>query len=940
MREPSGRPCPGFWGESDESETLDRYRMLVHVVDDGLFQLDAEGRFVGVNEGTVELTGYSREELLGAPISTIFADRTIEYVETHLQGRDARETDTMLTVAVEMSDGDTVPCELRLSTPNPSGGLDGAVGVIRDRPDAEERPWRAGPDEVIASMFEEADVGVFLLDDEFEVVWIDETIERYFGLDRSEVLGRSKHDLIETTVADRVADGDFFTDTVFATYEDNTYLEQFECRVTPGDGRKERWLEHRSEPIESGPYAGGRIEFYYDVTDRKEAERARRDRGQQFRSLVHAVEEYAIFMLDPDGYVVTWNRGAEMIKGYEREDILGEHVSVFYTAEDVSDGVPERNLTTAASAGFIEEEGWRVRNDGSRFWANVTMTAIYDDEGTHEGYAKVTRDMTEQREHEALRRRERQLERHRAYTNDILNAIDDVFYVLDEDGSLRRWNDSLSDVTGYSDDEIEAMHTLEFFDEDDQPMIADSITRGVETGSVEVEAEVLTKNGVSVPYAFVASTLDDPDGNTVLAGIGRDVTERKRRVAELERRADQQRVVADLGQFALETDDLDDFMHEAVRQVAEVLDNEYCKVLDLDSDTEELLLRNGVGWEDGIVGEATVSAVESDSQAAYTLANDHPIVVEDLETEARFSGPSLLTSHDVRSGVSTIIGPFDDPWGILGTHDTDRRTFTDEDVTFVQSVANVLAEAIERRQYQRELEQLIADLEESNERLEQFAYAASHDLQEPLRMVSSYLQLIERRYRDELDEDGREFLGFAVDGADRMRAMIDGLLRYSRVETAGKPPSRVDLNEVIETVCNDLSVQIDERDAEITVGELPHVRGDEHQLQQVFQNLLRNAIEYSGEEPPRVHVTADRHESEWTVSVEDEGIGIDPDEHERIFEVFQRLPSRKDRTGSGIGLALCERIVERHGGEIWVDSKPGEGATFSFTLPRWRTPNG
>jgi len=233
-----------------------------------------------------------------------------------------------------------------------------------------------------------------------------------------------------------------------------------------------------------------------------------------------------------------------------------------------------------------------------------------------------------------------------------------------------------------------------------------------------------------------------------------------------------------------------------------------------------------------------------------------------------------------------------------------------------------------QEQLQRERE-----LKERQQKLEQFTYAASHDLQEPLRMVSSYLSMIDRRYGEDLGEDGRELLEFAVDGADRMREMIDALLEYSRVETEGQPFERVDLEAVFEDVRRDFGVKIDETDAEITVGSLPEVEGDPGQLRQVFGNLLDNALEYSGDDPPRVHVDAERSDAEWIVSVRDEGIGIDPDHTDRIFEIFQRLHSHEEHPGTGIGLALCRGIVERHGGDIRVESEPGEGSTFSFTLP-------
>ena len=232
----------------------------------------------------------------------------------------------------------------------------------------------------------------------------------------------------------------------------------------------------------------------------------------------------------------------------------------------------------------------------------------------------------------------------------------------------------------------------------------------------------------------------------------------------------------------------------------------------------------------------------------------------------------------------------------------------------------------ERREYQQKLE-------ESNERLEQFAYAASHDLQEPLRMVSSYLQLVEDRYGEKLDEDGQEFIDFAVDGANRMRAMIEGLLDYSRIDTRGDPFEPVELEDVFDDVRADLRMRLAETDAELTVERLPEVVGDRSQLYQLFQNLLVNAIEYSGDDPPKIHVSAERRGSAWAISVADEGIGIDPDQTDRVFEIFQSLHPSEHGDGTGIGLALADRIVERHGGDIWAESEPGEGTTFTFTLP-------
>lgn len=372
------------------------------------------------------------------------------------------------------------------------------------------------------------------------------------------------------------------------------------------------------------------------------------------------------------------------------------------------------------------------------------------------GVSVYFRDVTERRERrQALREREQEFKVNEHYSNDVLDAIDDLFYIIDRDRRFQRWNKSVRTVTGYSDDELEAMDPLKVIVEEDRERVADGMSDAFKTEHTRVEASIRTKGGRRVPMEFVASAIDTPSGDSMIAGIGRDITERKQRQRQLEK---------------------------------------------------------------------------------------------------------------------------------------------------------------------------------SNEQLEQFAYAASHDLQEPLRMVSSYLQLIEERYADALDDDGREFLEFAVDGADRMRDMIDGLLAYSRLESESDSFESVELEDVIADVQDNLQVMCDEHHADITVDAVPRVEGDPGQLRQLFQNLLDNAMANSGDDPPRIRVAAERYGDRWLLSVRDWGVGIDPDNADHIFEVFQSFngPDEKD---SGIGLALCKRIVERHGGDIWVDSSPGEGATFSFTLP-------
>jgi light-regulated signal transduction histidine kinase (bacteriophytochrome) len=259
----------------------------------------------------------------------------------------------------------------------------------------------------------------------------------------------------------------------------------------------------------------------------------------------------------------------------------------------------------------------------------------------------------------------------------------------------------------------------------------------------------------------------------------------------------------------------------------------------------------------------------------------------------------------------------------------------------------------ERKQAEEALKKTMADLERSNKELEQFAYVASHDLQEPLRMVASYVQLLAKRYQDKLDADANEFIGYAVDGANRMQEMINDLLSYSRIETRGKPFETVDCTAILNQALTNLKIAIEESSAVITHNPLPTMTGDESQLIQLFQNLIGNAVKFRGKETPHIHISCksieewevqnrglkseirnlkSKIEKGWVFSVRDNGIGIDPQHKERVFNVFQRLHGR-DYSGTGIGLSICKRVVERYGGKIWVESEPEKGSTFYFTIP-------
>ena len=305
-------------------------------------------------------------------------------------------------------------------------------------------------------------------------------------------------------------------------------------------------------------------------------------------------------------------------------------------------------------------------------------------------------------------------------------------------------------------------------------------------------------------------------------------------------------------------------------------------------------------------------------------------VVQGELTELEKRYPNLIDYPSVVLAPMIYRGEL---FGVLNARSSALNAYTEKDAEVMSRVAAQITPAVANSLLYADILRAQDALARSNDDLEQFAYAASHDLQEPLRTVTSYMGLIRDRYADKLDDTAREFIEFAVDGADRMRRLIDDLLEYSRVEMRGRDFEPVNCNRVAETVLGDLEQAIGQCRGNVECSPLPMVNGDEIQLARLLQNLIGNALKFRDEQEPRVRVWAERQGDEWVFAVQDNGIGIAPEHHHNIFGMFTRLHSRSRYEGTGIGLALCGKIAHRHGGRIWVDSEVGRGSTFRFSIP-------
>jgi PAS domain S-box-containing protein len=611
------------------------------------------------------------------------------------------------------------------------------------------------------------------------------------------------------------------------------------------------------------------------------AEQALQESERKYRMVVAGAKDYAILMLGPLGEIRSWNPGAERMFGCTIEEVAGLNFSRFFPKDEIASGRPDEILRIAAANGAYEEQGTRVRNDGTRYLVRTAYAASRDMAGTLRGFSVISRDLSESTESGAKYR-------------GLMEAAPDAMVVVNQGGEIVLLNLQAEKQFGYRRDELLGQKVTSIIPEgfaerlvaDDLRSAEDALAQEIGTG---IELTGQRKDGSEFPIELMLSPLESTEGMLVTAAI-RDITVRKNAERNLAQMEGRYRGLLEAAPDAM----------VVVNQGGEIV------LLNLQAEKQFGYRRNELLGQKvkNIIPEGFAERLIADG-----LRSAEDALAQQIGTGIELSGRRKdRTEFPIELMLSPLAGA--------------------EEILVTAAIRDISV----RKAAEADLLHKVEELNRSNEELEQFAYIASHDLQEPMRMVASYTQLLSRRYKGKLDSDADEFIAFAVDGATRMQRLIQDLLAYSRVGTKGKELLNTSSEDALRHALSNLRGAVEESGALVTHDPLPEVLADEMQLIQLFQNLVGNAIKYQNGGTPKIHIGALNGGKQYKFSVRDNGLGIDPQYFERIFGMFQRLHKREEFAGTGIGLAICKKIVERHGGQISVESQPGIGSTFRFDL--------
>jgi PAS domain S-box-containing protein len=631
----------------------------------------------------------------------------------------------------------------------------------------------------------------------------------------------------------------------------------------------------------------GHFGIQREINSRKQAEE---ELKQITTALSHAVE--GISRLDTQGRYQMVNQAYANAVGYQPEDMIGMEWPRTVHPDDLDRlmAAYEEMLRT----GKVKVEARGVRKDGSLFYKQLTMVATYDPQQKLTGHYCFMKDISESVRNEAERNAaEEELRQSEERLQSLIDNAGSVIYIKNPEGqyiSINRQYETLfhlekETVQGKTDHDIFPKAIADNFRKNDLEVLA--------AGAPIESEEVAPQSDGLHTYLSVKFPLFDGEGKIyAVCGISTDISDRK--TAEVH-----------------------------LRQQEAFLKSIY-------DGTEQAIFVVDIS-EDGELRYANFNPV-SEKYAGVTNADIQGKTPEEAFGEVL--GPMIRQNYERCLQTGTSISYEEqlnfDPH-IIWTLTTLVPLRDDQGQIY--RMIGTATDISDRKTAELELQQQKQDLARSNDELQQFAYVASHDLQEPLRMISSYLELLERRYKGQLDPKADQFIAYAVDGAARMQILINDLLKYSRVGSRGQLLEQVDCEVILQNVLRNLQVAIAENKAVITHDALPQVNADITQLTQLFQNLIGNAIKFHGEDPPNIYIGIEHRNDKWLFSVCDNGIGIESQYVDRIFVIFQRLHNRTDYPGTGMGLAICKKIVERHSGNLWVESTPKQGSTFYFTLP-------
>ncbi|MGA7951951.1 MAG: PAS domain-containing protein [Gloeobacterales cyanobacterium] len=804
--------------------------------------------------------------------------------------------------------------------------------VERELREAENRRARKKAEEALrlsehryATLAQASPVGLFQTDAEGHCCYVNERWCALTGMTAEESLGEGWGQAIHPDDCERV-----LTEWYEAVRLHRPFQSEYRFKRTDN---VTTWVfgQGVAQTSPSGEVTGY-IGTITDITTNKQAEEALQRYADEFQDL-YSYAPCGYHSLNKEGTIIRVNETELNMLGYTREEFLGKNFSELLTAEGLK--TFQENFPQFQQQGWVHDlEFQLIRKDDTLLPVILNSTAVKDAQGNYLMSRSTIFDITERkRAEEALRESKERL----SLALDVARMVTWDFDIRTNQLVASGRVDLVfglpfgASVPSYED-------FLNFIHPEDRGLVFQTLTRAVQEGKdYRLEYRVIWPDQTLHWLAAEGQTYRDATGKPIrVVGVAKDITEAKRAEEVLRQQSKRSQLFSEITLNIRQSLKLEEILQTTVREVQQLLKADRVLIFQLQSDGSGHVVQEAVvpGWPVTLAQNIVDPCFNQDFKDRYRQGRVG--FVSDIEQEdIERCYVEFLQQFGVKANLVVPILIKEDVWGLLIAHQCAApRQWETFEIELMRQLGDQIGIALTQAQLlEQEIKQR-QELARSNSDLQQFAYVASHDLQEPLRMVASYLQLLERRYKDRLDADAHEFIQYAVDGAGRMQTLINDLLAYSRVGTQGKPFKLTDYGEVLKRALLQLKITIEETGAVITHdAPLPQVMADEGQLTQVLQNLLGNAIKFRGEQVPHIHLGAKQIEGEWVFSVKDQGIGMDPQYKDRIFLIFQRLHNRAEYRGTGIGLAICKRIVERHGGRIWVESELNQGSTFYFTIP-------